>query len=115
VLKLVAERLMRHARDEDTVCRNGGDEFLYLLISPSGREAVARIAGPVWQAIASPIGLRELQFLVTPSIGVALYSEHGTSGQTLIAHADAAIYQAKQLTSALELHPPLCTRNHSLG
>lgn len=106
VLTAVAERLMRHARDEDTVCRNGGDEFLYLLINPSGREAVARIAGLVRAAIEAPIGVGALQFTITPSIGVALFPEHSASGQTLIAHADAAMYRAKQLHSHCEFFEP---------
>ena len=106
VLTVVAERLMRHARDEDTVCRNGGDEFLYLLINPADRQNVARIAGLVRQAIESPIGLGELQFVITPSIGIALYPSDGTNGQTLIAHADAAMYRAKQLQSPCEFFAP---------
>ena len=44
VLKEVAKRLAQDARDEDTVCRNGGDEFLYLLMNPQGRSNVERIA-----------------------------------------------------------------------
>jgi diguanylate cyclase (GGDEF)-like protein len=106
VLTIVAQRLSRNARDEDTVCRNGGDEFLYLLINPKGREAVAHIASAVREAIESPIGLGALQFVITPSIGIALYPEHGMSGQTLIAHADAAMYRAKQLRSHHEFFEP---------
>ncbi|NRF65710.1 GGDEF domain-containing protein [Aquincola sp. S2] len=106
VLTVVAQRLMRNARDEDTVCRNGGDEFLYLLINPTGRKTVARIAGLVRQAIESPIDVGALQFAITPSIGIALYPEHGMSGQTLIAHADAAMYRAKQLRSHCEFFDP---------
>lgn len=44
VLKEVAKRLAQNARDEDTVCRNGGDEFLYLLMNPQGQENAERIA-----------------------------------------------------------------------
>ena len=102
VLSVVAERLMRHARDEDTVCRNGGDEFLYLLINPTDRQNVARIAGLVRQAIERPIGVGELQFVITPSIGIALYPDDGTVGHSLIANADAAMYRAKKLRSACE-------------
>ncbi len=102
VLTVVAQRLMSHARDEDTVCRNGGDEFLYLLINPNTREDVARIAGLVRSAIATPIDLGALQFAITPSIGIALYPDHGSSAELLIAHADAAMYRAKQLRSACE-------------
>lgn len=106
VLTAVAERLMRNARDEDTVCRNGGDEFLYLLINPSGREAVAQIADMVRKAIGSPVGLGTKQFRVTPSIGIALYPEHGMSGPTLIANADDAMYRAKKRGSAFEFFEP---------
>jgi diguanylate cyclase (GGDEF)-like protein len=106
VLTAVAERLLRNARDEDTVCRNGGDEFLYLLINPKGREAVARIAALVREAIEAPIALGGLQLVITPSIGIALYPEHGQSGQTLITHADAAMYRAKQLGSHCEFFEP---------
>ncbi|MBE0546696.1 MAG: GGDEF domain-containing protein [Rubrivivax sp.] len=106
VLTVVAQRLMRHARDEDTVCHNGGDEFLYLLIDARGREAVARIAGLVREAIESPIGVGALQFAITPSLGIALCPEHGTGGSTLINHADAAVYRAKQLRSHCEFFEP---------
>jgi|PlaIllAssembly_1097288.scaffolds.fasta_scaffold19694_2 diguanylate cyclase (GGDEF)-like protein len=102
VLAVVAQRLMSHARDEDTVCRNGGDEFLYLLINPGTREDVARIAGLVRSAIAEPIGLDALKFAITPSIGIALYPDHSSSADLLIAHADAAMYRAKQLRSPCE-------------
>ncbi len=97
VLTTVARRLLSHARDEDTVCRNGGDEFLYLLINPTGRENVARIAGLVRTAIAHPIDLGALQLEITPSIGIAIYPDHGMSGDRLVAAADAAMYRAKQL------------------
>lgn len=106
VLKAVAERLMRKARDEDTVCRNGGDEFLYLLIDPKGREAIARIAGLVRDWIEAPIDVAGSPFAIKPSIGIALYPEHGVNGQTLIAHADAAMYRAKQLGSPCEFFEP---------
>jgi diguanylate cyclase (GGDEF)-like protein len=103
VLTVVAQRLMSHARDEDTVCRNGGDEFLYLLINPGSRDNVARIAGLVQEAIAAPIGHGALQFVITPSIGIALYPEHGGSGDLLIANADAAMYRAKALPGSCAL------------
>ncbi len=102
VLRVVAQRLMRHVRDEDTVCRNGGDEFLYLLIDPKTHDDVARIAGLVRAAIAAPIDLDALQFVVTPSIGIALYPDHGNTAELLIARADTAMYRAKKLRSPCE-------------
>jgi len=106
VLAVVAERITRKLRDEDTVCRNGGDEFLYLLIDPAGRETVARIASLVRESIGSPIHVGALQFSITSSIGIALYPDHGISGQALIAHADAAMYRAKQRGSPFEFFEP---------
>ncbi len=99
VLSVVAQRLLSHARDEDTVCRNGGDEFLYLLINPGTRDDIVRIANLVRASIGRPISLDTLQYTITPSIGIALYPAHARSADQLIAHADAAMYRAKQLGS----------------
>lgn len=106
VLTIVAERLRSQARDEDTVCRNGGDEFLYLLIDPAGRDNVARIAGLVRAALALPIPIGDLQVTVTPSIGISLYPDHGAGADQLVAHADAAMYQSKQRHSGWAFFEP---------
>lgn len=106
MLTVVAQRLMRRARDEDTVFRNGIDECLYLLIDPADRRAIARIAGLVRQAIEAPIGLGAQQFVITPIFGIALHPDHGMGGKTLIAHVDAAIYRARQRCSHCEYFEP---------
>lgn len=69
-LKEVARRLSLRSRDEDTVCRNGGDEFLYLLVNPRGKEDIERIAGLGSANIAKPIAVGSRQFVVNASIGV---------------------------------------------
>jgi diguanylate cyclase (GGDEF)-like protein len=96
VLKQVAARLLEHCRIEDTVCRTGGDEFLYLLIDPKGRENIERIASALLEALAMPVVLEGLEIVVRPSIGISLYPEHGTSASELIGNADAAMYAAKK-------------------
>jgi diguanylate cyclase (GGDEF)-like protein len=96
VLKEVAKRLSQHARDEDTVCRNGGDEFLYLLINPQGSENIERIAGVVLKDIAQPIDIGDLQLVIKSSIGIAVYPDNGPTGEQLIRSADAAMYRAKR-------------------
>jgi diguanylate cyclase (GGDEF)-like protein len=106
VLVTVAQRLLAHARDEDTVCRNGGDEFLYLLVDLHGREDVERIAEGVLAAVAQPIGVGALRLVIAPSIGIALYPEHGLTGDALVANADEAMYRAKQRHSGHEFHDP---------
>ena len=95
VLKRVAKRLSEHARGEDTVCRNGGDEFLYLLMNPQA-ENIERIAAALLKTIAQPIDLGNLQLVINASIGIAVYPGHGTSEENLIKNADTAMYRAKR-------------------
>lgn len=99
VLKEIAKRLLEHCRDEDTVCRNGGDEFLYLLMNPQGSENIERIAGVVSKTIAQPIEVGDLQLVVNASIGIAVYPDNGPSGEELIRNADTAMYRAKKQKS----------------
>jgi two-component system, cell cycle response regulator len=99
VLKEVAKRLLGHARDEDTVCRNGGDEFLYLLINPQGSENIRRIADALLQIIAQPIDVGNLKPIIEASIGIAVYPDDGTTGEQLIRNADTAMYRAKESVS----------------
>jgi two-component system cell cycle response regulator len=99
VLKEVAKRLLQHARDEDTVCRNGGDEFLYVLMNPRGGENIQRIAESLVKAIGQPIDIGELRPVIKASIGIAIYPDNGTTGEQLIRNADAAMYRAKAVTN----------------
>ena len=101
VLKEVAKRLLGHTRDEDTVCRNGGDEFLYLLINPQGSENIRRIADTLLQTIAQPIDVGDLKPIIEASIGIAVYPDDGTTGEQLIRNADTAMYRAKESVSGL--------------
>ncbi len=96
VVKEIAKRLSQRCRDEDSVCRNGGDEFLYLLINPQGTGNIERIAGALLKDIAQPIDIDDLQVVVTASIGVAVYPDNGSTGEQLIRNADAAMYRAKR-------------------
>lgn len=107
VLKEVASRLLQQARDEDTVCRNGGDEFLYLLVNPQGKENVERIASKIQTNIARPMLLNGVELIVEVSIGIALFPESAASGAELIAHADAAMYSAKRKEIGYALWDPL--------
>ncbi len=99
VLKEVAKRLLEHTRDEDTVCRNGGDEFLYLLINPQGIENISRIANTLLQTIGQPIKVGDLEPTIKASMGIALYPIDGTTGEQLIGNADTAMYRAKKSMS----------------
>lgn len=96
VLKEVAQRLQRFARDDDTVCRNGGDEFLVLLINPKGRANVRRVATALQKEIARPLDIDGVERTVGASIGIALYPSDGTAGDRLVERADTAMYRAKK-------------------
>jgi diguanylate cyclase (GGDEF)-like protein len=94
-LKTIAQRLLQYGRGEDTVCRIGGDEFLYLLMNPRGKKNTEHIANSVWRTIAQPVAVADAELCIKPSIGIAIYPEHGVNGDQLIKNADAAMYQAK--------------------
>jgi diguanylate cyclase (GGDEF)-like protein len=113
VLKEVAKRLLQHSRDEDTVCRNGGDEFLFLLMNPQGRENIERIAGVLLKNIAQPIDMDDLQPIIKASIGIAVYPDNGTTGEQLIRNADVAMYRAKQRMSGCVFFNALDTEGTS--
>jgi diguanylate cyclase (GGDEF)-like protein len=95
-LKTIAQRLLEYVRDEDTVCRNGGDEFLYLLMNPRGKKNIEHIANSVLRTIAQPVTVADVELVIKPSIGIAIYPEHGSDGDQLIANADTAMYRAKE-------------------
>lgn len=99
VLMQVAQRLQSSAREVDTVCRNGGDEFLYLLINPKTPADVASLAGQVFRSIAEPVAVDGMQLEISASIGIALYPAHGDTADLLITRADAAMYRAKRLAT----------------
>ncbi len=113
VLKEVAKRLLHHSRDEDTVCRNGGDEFLYLLVNPQGSENIERIAGAVLKYIAEPIDIGDMQVVINSSVGIAVYPDNGATGEQLIRNADTAMYSAKKRTSGCVFFSALETERTS--
>lgn len=104
VLKEVARRLLHGARDEDTVCRSGGDEFLYLLVNPKTRADVERVAVAVSKSLGQPMQIAGLELGVRASIGIAVYPADGTTGEQLVGNADAAMYRAKRQASGSVVH-----------
>lgn len=101
LLKQVAERLKLSVRETDTVARLGGDEFVVMLEDLSEDHAVAteqveQIANEMIVRLNAPYQLEQFEYISTPSIGVAMFSEHGESHEDLLKHADIAMYQAKK-------------------
>lgn len=96
VLGEIAKRLTATARSEDTACRNGGDEFLFLLMNPQGQKNISRIANALQESLGQPIDIGGLSVSTRASIGIAVYPGNGTTGERLIDNADAAMYRAKK-------------------
>ena len=94
VLVELAARLKAVVRDQDTVSRLGGDEFI-LLLPDTDALGAARVADKLLQATLMPFQIEQHELTVTPSIGIALYPKDGTDLDTLSKCADAAMYQAK--------------------
>ncbi len=96
VLRQVAERLVSAVREADTVSRYGGDEFLILLAELSQPADAQAVAEKLGAAVSAPIELAGRVVRLTASLGAALYPDDGEDIDTLIARADAAMYQAKR-------------------
>ncbi|MBA4144078.1 MAG: GGDEF domain-containing protein [Nitrosospira sp.] len=96
VLQGVAKRLNEQVRSGDTICRWGGDEFLYLLINPESTDNIERVARRVVDSISEILVIDDLTLSIKPSIGIAVYPRDGSTGSELLAKADAAMYQAKK-------------------
>lgn len=97
VLHEVAKRLSRCVGSEDTVCRQGGDEFIVALTDIEEEQDAALIAGKVLAAITSPFLLEGTEIILGISIGIACFPRNGKDAQTLLRHANAALYVAKEL------------------
>ena len=96
VLKNVAERLRDATREVDTVARLGGDEFVLLLPQHGNGEPGAAILQRIQDAVAQPLQLGEYEFFLSCCMGVAVYPDDGQNADTLIKHADIAMYRAKE-------------------
>ena len=97
VLKSVAERLRCATREVDTVARLGGDEFVLLLPQHGNGEPGVAILQRIQDAVAQPLQLGEYEFFLSCCMGVAVYPDDGQNADTLIKHADIAMYRAKEL------------------
>lgn len=95
LLQTVAERIIGVVRESDLVSRFGGDEFVLLLAGAEQPAAALEVAGKLLAAIGAPLPVEAALISVTPSIGIALFPEHGGTPAELIKHADTAMYHAK--------------------
>jgi diguanylate cyclase (GGDEF)-like protein/PAS domain S-box-containing protein len=95
LLRSVAARLTACVRRSDTVCRLGGDEFLILLSQLEHVEDAAISARKILRAVAAPHIIDNRSLDISVSIGGSTYPTDGLDADTLMSHADAAMYEAK--------------------
>ena len=95
LLKAVSGRFQHCVREQDTVARMGGDEFIVVLPELEDRHQAAEVAERIVEALGAPFDVKGHRLTVTPSIGIAIYPDHGSTADILIQHADAAMYHAK--------------------
>jgi diguanylate cyclase (GGDEF)-like protein/PAS domain S-box-containing protein len=92
----VTERLLENLRGVDTLCRLGGDEFVILFEDVADELALQMPLARILESLSSPFPLDDHLINVTASIGVTVYPPDNSDADTLIRHADQAMYLAKQ-------------------
>jgi diguanylate cyclase (GGDEF)-like protein/PAS domain S-box-containing protein len=97
LLVTVAARLRSALRDTDTVARLSGDEFVVILTEHEDQKLSVDVVQRLMDSVAQPVMLGSKEFFVTCSIGVAVFPTDGAPAESLIEHADIAMYRAKKL------------------
>lgn len=100
LLKYAAERIRGCLRDEDTVARQGGDEFIIILTDVVDVQNITKVAEKILDVISHPFEIEGRKLFVTASIGISVYPSDApsdtTAADTLIKNADVAMYRAKE-------------------
>ncbi|MFT4766629.1 MAG: diguanylate cyclase (GGDEF)-like protein/PAS domain S-box-containing protein [Oleispira sp.] len=97
LLKEIARRLNNNVRENDTVCRIGGDEFTILLTDVNNTNDVRIVAEKILLSLACPFMLNGQEIMSTVSIGITMTPEDSIEPNTLMKNADLAMYRAKEL------------------
>ena len=96
LLQMVAQRLTEALRAEDTVGRQGGDEFIVLLASLSAAEDSAVVAQKILTTLSTPFVINGQDLHTGASLGIAIYPQDGEDVETLLKNSDTAMYHAKE-------------------
>src|SRR5882757_8898483 len=95
ILQIAADRLLHCVRDSDTVSRQGGDEFLALLINCNDENASTLCAQKIVETLSAPYVIDGKELRLSGTVGVALYPSDATEARSLVRAADTAMYRAK--------------------
>ena len=96
LLVTITQRMLQTLRAEDTLARLGGDEFVLLLSDLSEPNEWERVLERVLAAVKLPVALADVSAIVSASVGVTLFPADDVDADTLLRHADQAMYRAKQ-------------------
>lgn len=96
LLIAVAERLTGCLRENDTVARQGGDEFVLILSDAADPQAITQTLQRLIASIAQPVCFNGRELAVTCSVGASVYPHDGRDAASLLKHADIAMYRAKE-------------------
>lgn len=97
LLQEVAQRLCLSVRASDTVSRLGGDEFVVLVPDLQAPQEASVVAQKIIDSMAAPIDIEGRDLHISPSIGICVFPDDGRDVETLMRHADTAMYHAKDL------------------
>lgn len=95
LLLLLAERIAGCIRDSDSVARLGGDEFVLLMPNLKHPDDVAVVATKILETVAMPVELKDQEVFCSCSIGIIMAPLDGDDAETILKHADIAMYKAK--------------------
>lgn len=95
-LRQVARRLQKASRAGESVARLGGDEFTILVPECDGIEEIEKLAQRIVAQFELPFQIQHNELVLTTSVGISIYPQHGTTASELLKFADAAMYQAKE-------------------
>lgn len=95
VLAALGKRILSCVREVDTVARIGGDEYVVLLYAPESEHQVTNVVRRLLEKVSQKLPMGERHLYVGCSIGIAMYPKDGEDPETLMMHADTAMYRAK--------------------
>ena len=96
LLQDVAVRMKRCLRESDTISRRGGDEFTVIINDIGDREHCAKVAQVIISQLEKAFVIDDKVFLISASVGIAIFPDDGDDAHLLVSHADEAMYRAKQ-------------------
>jgi diguanylate cyclase (GGDEF)-like protein len=108
LLKQVVDRISSALRESDTLARLGGDEFTVILPDTDGEQAL-QVAGKIINVMEEDFAIERHKLSASVSIGIAMMPDHGDNVETLLRHADYAMYSAKRKQPGCAIYDPKST------